>query len=197
MPTMPPDERVLCIPAAHLRAVGEFTDFRPADEAFRAALLDPTAFSYQPRSTCETDPTFLQLIPYVVLTCGDRVFHYRRGGSGTEARLRSKRSVGIGGHINDIDAGAADPFRAGMLRELAEEVDVVAASTEHFLGFLFDPGTPVGEVHLGVGSCRELDRPAVTPREAGIAECGFAPVAELLADRDQFETWSQLVLPAL
>jgi len=194
---MPPDERVLCIPAARLRAVGAFTGFRPADEAFRAALLNPAAFTYQPRSTCETDPAFLQLIPYVVLTCGGQVFHYRRGGSATEARLRAKRSVGLGGHINDADARAADPFRAGMIRELTEEVEVAAASTEHFLGFLFDPGTPVGEVHLGVVSYLELDRPAVTAREAGIAECGFAPVAELLADRDQFETWSQLVLPAL
>jgi len=194
---MPPDERVLCIPAARLRAVGAFTGFRPADEAFRAALLNPAAFTYQPRSTCETDPAFLQLIPYVVLTCGGQVFHYRRGGSATEARLRAKRSVGLGGHINDADARDADPFRAGMIRELTEEVEVAAASTEHFLGFLFDPGTPVGEVHLGVVSCLELDTPAVTAREAGIAECGFAPVAELLADRDQFETWSQLVLPAL
>ena len=121
---MTPDERVLCIPAAHFRAAGAFAGFRPADQAYRAALLDPAAFTYRPRSTCETDPAFKQLIPYVVLTCGDLVFHYRRGAGGTEARLRAKRSVGIGGHINDADAGAADPFRAGMLREVCEEIDI-------------------------------------------------------------------------
>lgn len=194
---MKTDERVLCIPEAHFRAVGFFTGFRPADELYRTALLDPTAFTYQPRSTCETDPGFKQLIPYVVLTCGNLVFHYRRGGSGTEARLRAKRSVGIGGHIADIDAGAVDPFRAGMLRELREEVDIGCERTEHPLGFIFDPGTPVGEVHLGVVYRFELDTPSVRAKEDGIADGGFAPVAELLADAGQFETWSQLVLAAL
>lgn len=191
------DERVLCIPEAHFRAVGFFTGFRPADEAYRAALLNPAAFTYQPRSTCETDPAFKQLIPYVVLTCGDLVFHYRRGGSGTEARLRAKRSVGIGGHIADIDAGAADPFRAGMLRELAEEIDIGSGFSEHFLGFIYDPSTPVGEVHLGVAYCFELEVAEAVAREDGIADGGFAPVAELLADAGQFETWSQLALAAL
>jgi predicted NUDIX family phosphoesterase len=159
--------------------------------------LNAAAFTYQPRSTCETDPAFKQLIPYVVLTCGDLVFHYRRGASGTEARLRAKRSVGIGGHINDSDAGSADPFRAGMLRELTEEVAVGSPSAEHFLGFLFDPSTPVGEVHLGVVYRYELDAPDVTAKEAGIAEGGFATVADLLAVAAEFETWSQLVLPGL
>lgn len=193
---MKADERVLCVPAAHLRAVGAFAGFRPADEAFRAALLDPAVFSYQPRSTCETDSAFLQLIPYVVLRCGDSVFHYRRGASGTEARLRAKRSVGLGGHISDADAGAADPYYAGMMRELTEEVDIASKYERQFLGVIFDPGTEVGKVHLGLVHLFWLDTPDVTAREAGIADGGFAAVAELLAAAE-FETWSQLVLAAL
>lgn len=194
---MKTDERILCIPAAHFRAVGFFTGFRPADEAYRAALLDRASFTYQPRSTCETDPAFKQLIPYVVLTCGDLVFHYRRGGSGTETRLRAKRSVGIGGHIAEVDSGAMDPFRAGMLRELREEVLIGCERTENPLGFIYDPSVAVGEVHLGVVYRFVLDTPSVTAREDGIAESGFAPIAELLATRDEFETWSQLVLAVL
>ena len=191
------DERVLCIPAAHFRAVGEFTGFRPADEVFRAALLDPAVFTYQPRSTCETDPAFLQLIPYVVLRCGDSVFHYRRGAGGTEARLRAKRSVGIGGHINDADAGAADPYCAGMMRELTEEADIASNYEQQFRGVIFDPSTEVGQVHLGLVHLFWLDTPAVAAKEAGIADGCFATVAELLADAAEFETWSQLVLAAL
>ncbi|HEX4608165.1 MAG TPA: phosphoesterase, partial [Urbifossiella sp.] len=93
---MPADECVLVIPAAHLRRAGAFTGFRPADEAYRAALLDPAAYSFRPRSEVETDPSFLQLIPYVVLRCGADVFHYRRGKAGTETRLTALRSVGVG-----------------------------------------------------------------------------------------------------
>ena len=195
---MPTDERVLCIPTAHFRAVGFFDGFRPAEAVDRAALLDPANFSFRPRSEVETDPAFKQLIPYVVLTCGNAVFHYRRGAAGTEQRLRAKRSVGIGGHISDADAaGSNDPYRAGMLRELAEEVAVESGFEESFLGVINDDATPVGRVHLGIVHRLELARPAATPREAGIADPGFAPLAVLLADRAGFETWSGLVLDEL
>lgn len=195
---MPTDERVLVIPAAHARAAGAFTGFRPADDAFRAALLDPAAFEFRPRSEVETDPSFLQLIPYVVLRCGGAVFHYRRGQAGTEARLAALRSVGVGGHISEADAaGGDDPYRTGMARELTEEVDIGCGYVERPLGFIHDPSTPVGEVHLGVVHVFELESPAARPREAALADAGFAPLAELLADRARFETWSRFVLDEL
>lgn len=195
---MPTDECVLCIPTAHFRAVGYFHGFRSADGAYLAALLDPARFCFRPRSSVETDPSFKQLIPYVALRCGTDIFYYRRGSTGTESRLRALRSVGIGGHISDADAaGAADPYRAGMLRELSEEVAVEAEYAERFLGFINDDSTPVGSVHLGVVHLFDLSAPAVTPRETGIAESGFAPLQQLLNDREQFETWSQFVLAEL
>lgn len=194
---MPTSERVLCIPQTQLLTAGAFTGFRPASEPFTAALLNPTGFTFRLRSEVETDPTFKQLIPYVVLRCGDRVFHYRRGGSGTEVRLHAKRSVGIGGHIADTDATKGDVYIAGMVRELNEEVDFGRHTAGRMIGFIYDPSTPVGEVHLGVVHVFELDEPNVTPREAAIADTGFATVEELLAKRDQFETWSQLVLEML
>ena len=194
---MPTDERVLVIPTAHLRAAGPFTGFRPADAAFRAALLDPAAFSFRPRSAVETDPSFLQLIPYVVLRCGADVFHYRRGKAGTETRLTALRSVGVGGHISEADAAGDDPYRTGMLRELAEEVEIGCGYAERPLGFIHDPSTPVGEVHLGVAHVFELDAPAARPREAALADAGFAPLRELAADRGRFETWSRFVLDEL
>jgi predicted NUDIX family phosphoesterase len=192
---MPTDERVLCIPTAHFTAVGYFHGFRRADDAYRAALLDPTAFAFRPRAEVETDPTFKQLIPYVVLRHGGELFHYRRGSAGTEARLRALRSVGIGGHISEADAaGGADPYRAGMLREVAEEVHVGGRYAERSLGFINDDETLVGRVHLGVVHLFELDSPDVTPREAALAGAGFAPVGELWAQRQEFETWSRFVL---
>src|SRR5437763_635534 len=122
---MPTDERVLVIPTERFRAAGYFHGFRRADDLFRAAILDPAAFRFRPRTEVETDPGFKQLIPYVVLRCGPDLFHYRRGAGGAEARLRALRSVGIGGHISEEDAaGGDDPYRTGMLRELAEEVEI-------------------------------------------------------------------------
>ena len=191
-------ERVLVIPTAHFQAVGYFHGFRRSDEAYRQALLDPRQFSFRARSEVETNPSFKQLIPYVVLRCGGEIFHYRRGGTGTEKRLASLRSVGIGGHISEADAaGEGDPYRNGMLRELAEEIEIGGPYREQLLGFINDDRTPVGIVHLGVVHVFDLEQTAAAAREEAIAESGFAPLAELTARSGEFETWSQFVLEAL
>lgn len=191
-------ERVLVIPESQFHSTGAFTGFRAYDAGYLANLLDAQHFSYRPRGEVETDPSFKQLIPYVALRCRGELFHYTRGGSGTEARLRALRSVGIGGHISLEDGPPdGDPYRAGMFRELAEEVAIGSPYRETCLGFIYDPSTPVGEVHLGIVHVLDLDRPLVQPREDAIAQAGFAPHASLLAERDQFETWSQLTLAAL
>jgi predicted NUDIX family phosphoesterase len=195
---MPTDERVLVIPTAHFREAGYFHGFRPADDAFLAAILNPAAFQFHPRSVVETDPGFKQLIPYVVLRHGDTLFHYRRGSAGSETRLRALRSVGIGGHISEADAaGGADVYYTGMLRELYEEVRIGCGFGDRFLGFINDDRTPVGRVHLGVVHVFDLDRPVAWSREDALADAGFAPLAELAASSDEFETWSQFVLAEL
>ncbi len=195
---MPMDERVLVIPTERFRAAGYFHGFKAADDGFCAAVLDPAAFQFRPRSEVETDPGFKQLIPYVVLMCGAELFHYRRGASGTEARLRALRSIGIGGHISEEDAaGGEDPYHTGMMRELMEEVLIGCGWSERFLGFINDDRTPVGSVHLGVVHLLELETPEVRSREDALADAGFAPLAELAARPDEFETWSQFVLTEL
>ncbi len=192
------DERVLCIPAAHFRNIGAFEGFRTADESYRAALLNASQFRFLPRSECETDPDWLQLIPYVVLMCGAQIFHYRRGASGTEARLRALRSIGIGGHISEADAaGGGDPYSIGMHREVSEEVAHAPVVGERLSGFIHDPRTPVGTVHLGVVHMWELAEPRATPKEAALAQAGFATLDVLVNEREQFETWSQFVFGVL
>ena len=195
---MPTDERVLGVPAARLATWGHFLGLRGATPVERGRLLDPARFEFRPRRECETDPGFVQLIPYVVLTCRGRVFHYRRGPAGTEARLTSLRSVGIGGHISEADAaGGGDPYLTGLHREVAEEVAITSAHAERFLGFLRDDRTPVGQVHLGVVHQWELAGEAVEPRESALAGAGWADLAACAAASAEFETWSQFVLAAL
>lgn len=191
-------ERVLGLETARFHRGGLFQGFRAFDADLFTFLLDPAHLEYRERRSAETDPSFKQLIPYVVLRWCDQAFHYRRGQSGAEARLRALRSIGIGGHISaDTDAGAADPYRAGMLREVAEEVDVRTRYRERLVGLINDDATPVGAVHLGVVHVFELDEPNVVPREDSIAAAGFARVSELQTHASEFETWSQSVLKAL
>ena len=43
----------------------------------------------------------------------------------------------------------------------------------------------------------DLEEPKIRPREKDMLETGFAPPEQLLAEIDQFETWSQICLKAL
>jgi predicted NUDIX family phosphoesterase len=191
-------ERVLVIPAARFETAGIFHGFRPFSEAYLRALLDPRYFSFRPRGEVETDPSFKQLIPYVVLRCRGEFFHYTRGSAGTEKRLQALRSIGIGGHISAEDEfPGGDLYRSGMLRELNEEIRIDSPYTERCLGFIYDGSTPVGEVHLGVVHLLDLEKPLVLPREEAIGDAGFATLDELERERGSFETWSQFAMAAL
>jgi predicted NUDIX family phosphoesterase len=189
------NERVLVVARELLDRIGPFQGFTPQVERYLPALLDPAVLQYLPRSHAETDPTFKQLIPYVVLRWRNQVYFYRRSASGTEARLRSLRSLGIGGHICFEDsAGSADPYRTGLLREVSEEVQLDSPYQEHSLGLINDDRTPVGQVHLGIVHVFDLAQPRVSRRDPALVEDGFAPVEELRQCVEQFETWSQLLL---
>ena len=188
-------ERVLVVPAALLREIGVFHGFCPDVDRYLPHLLDPRNLSFLARGLAETDPRFKQLIPYVVLRCGEQVFHYTRGASGTETRLQALASLGIGGHICAEDAAeTTDPYRAGMLREISEEIDLQSAYTERTIGLINDDTMPVGRVHLGIVHVFDLVEPKVFSREEALAGGAFAPVADLRLRRERFETWSQFLL---
>lgn len=188
------DERVLVVPAERLRAAGLFQGFTDRAGHYLPLLLDAAWMRFVPRPLAETDPSLKQLIPYAVLCHGGRVFHYARAGGG-EARLRAKRSIGLGGHINDVD-GLAGPeaYRAGLLRELGEEADLPGPWRERCIGLINDDATPVGQVHLGVVHLIELPSPGVRLREAALVAGGFATVGELRREAEAFESWSRFLL---
>ena len=191
-------ERVLVIPTAVFHAAGAFQGFSPNVAHYLPRLLDPRHFSYRPRAEVETDPSFKQLVPYVVLRWRDQVFHYTRGKRATETRLQALRSVGVGGHISSDDAGLFEtPYREAMLREVAEEVHLETTYAERCLGLLNDDSNPVGQVHLGVVHVFDLAEAKARRREQALTRAGFAPLAELRRQRDEFETWSQFVLDVL
>ncbi|TWU28171.1 phosphoesterase [Bythopirellula polymerisocia] len=204
MPTVA-EERVLVLPTSEFHTLGHFQGFSRDLSTYLPALLESQQLSYRPRSEMEQDPSFKQLIPYMVFRHTDAdgipcLFQYTRGGGQGEKRLHAKRSVGIGGHIStdDADAGTiADVYRVGMQRELAEEVALETAYTEECVGLINDDETPVGEVHLGVVHLFDLAEPLVSPREAEILNAGFRPICELLNELDDFESWSQIVVRAL
>ncbi len=195
-------ERVLVVPTQLLHQLGYFQGFTADVGRYLEALQDPRHASYRPRGEMEQDPSFKQLIPYVIFRHTDSsgrvsLFHYTRGTGQGEARLHRKRSIGIGGHICVDDAGTADPYGEGMRRELAEEVIIETEFREQCVGLINDDQTEVGKVHLGVVHLLDVERPQIRPREAEIVAAGFAPPEDLANAIGAFETWSQICLTAL
>ena len=195
-------EHILVVPTEVFHRLGYFQGFSGDTERYLRGLMDPAHTSYRPRAAMEQDPSFKQLIPYVIFRHRDaaggvQLFQYTRGKGQGEARLHAKRSIGIGGHISADDSAAASAYEEGMRRELEEEVAINTPYRSQMVGLINDDQTEVGKVHLGVVHLVDVERPAVQPRESEIIDAGFRPVPELLADIARFETWSQICLKAL
>jgi len=195
-------EHVLVVPTRVFHDLGHFQGFSRDTALYLEGLLKPEHMSYRPRAEMEQDPSFKQLIPYVVFRYTTEsgavlLFQYTRGKGQGEQRLHSKRSIGIGGHISSDDAAAQSVYDEGMRRELAEEVRIDTTYKAQLAGLINDDLTEVGKVHLGVVHIFDVETLNVYPRETEIIDAGFRPVRELLRDREQFETWSKICLEAL
>ncbi len=195
-------EHILVVPTRILHDAGYFQGFTPESDRYLERLLRPENLSYRPRDQMEEDPSFKQLIPYVILQYRDpdgrqSIFQYTRGKGQGEQRLHAKISVGIGGHIcsDDHDApGSSNPYLEGMRRELDEEILLDTPFSSRCVGLINDDETEVGKVHLGIVHVFDVQRPDVQPRERDILDSGFETVDELMQKLDRMESWSRICL---
>jgi predicted NUDIX family phosphoesterase len=191
-------ERVLVLPRDAVPGGCDFRGVRAAHgatlDALRAAVA--TDGRYLERPVAEDDPTHKQLIPYVVVRDGQRVFLMERTDAGGDRRLHGKASIGVGGHLNPVDEGE-DALMAGLRREWAEELVAGWPPDFQLVGLLNDDSNPVGAVHLGVVFMVEADGRAVDVREHDKLTGAFVPPEMVMAAWDRLETWSQLVASAL
>jgi predicted NUDIX family phosphoesterase len=200
---MSSEEQILVVPESVITAIGPLEGFCRDVDRFLGPILASDQLSFRPRGQMESDPSFKQLIPYVILQHTDdagcvRIFTYTRGSGQGESRLHAKRSIGIGGHISEEDAaGGSDPYLTGMRRELDEEVTIDCECTERRVGLIYDSTTDVGRVHLGVVHIFELAQQHVKANEDDISDGAFVTPEELKAQRDSLEVWSRLCLDSL
>jgi len=194
-------ENILVVRRALFDEIGAFQGFLSDAERYLNAFFEPGSAFFLPRPDAEQDPTHKQLIPYCVFIHAGKVLRYTRGGSSGEKRLAAKMSIGIGGHVNDIDTGGGEFTEAGYLaavhREISEELKINGSYTARIIGLINDDSNEVGRVHLGVVHLVELDTDDVTPGETAIAELAFVELSAVLGEVDRLETWSQIVARAM
>ena len=194
------DEQVLVVRRSFFDEIGSFQGLCASVGDYLPRFLLKENNFFAPRSTAEDDPSLKQIIPYAVFMHGGKILHYTRGAKSGEKRLVAKSSIGIGGHINDTDESLhfdQSTYHNAVRREISEELRLGGSFTERAVALINDDSTEVGSVHLGVVHIVDLENNDVRAGEKAIAELGFATREELLARREGFETWSQIVLDSL
>ncbi len=196
-----PAENVLVVRRGLFDELGSFHGLNFAPQKYLNAFLARGNNFFLPRAQAEQDPTHKQIIPYAIIAHGNTVLHYVRGKKAGEQRLVAKGSIGIGGHMNDTDeslfAWDKDAYRAGVEREVNEEITIDSPFEDRIVALLNDDTTEVGQVHLGIVHVFRLTEPKVQKREAMITNLAFLTRDELLARREALETWSQICVDSL
>ncbi|MFN8008172.1 MAG: hypothetical protein U0V70_14340 [Terriglobia bacterium] len=192
------DELVLAFPRTLFDEIGEFQGIEFNVNRYIPAILDKAICRFLPRALAETDPTYKQVIPYVLVQKGDTWLHYVRGKSSGEKRLVAKSSIGIGGHINPSDeslfGSGLDFYENAVQRELHEELKTDGTFRTRIVALLNDDSTAVGQVHLGIVHLCTLASETISKGEIGLTELAFLTPQQLLKRREQMETWSQICL---
>ena len=196
-------EHILVVPTERFHELGHFQGFSTDADRYLDGLLQGEWMSFRPRPEMEKDPSFKQLIPYLIieyiLDGEPQLFCYVRGSGQGESRLHAKWSIGVGGHISqeDADTASGDAYREGLNRELAEELVLETAFDESCVGMINDDESEVGRVHLGVVHRLRVETSDVRAREAEIEAAGFRSLSELHENLDRMETWSRICLESL
>ena len=196
-----PEENVLVVRRSLLDQLGNFHGLNFEPEKYLAALLSRGNNFFSPRVQAEDDPTYKQIIPYALLAFENKVLYYVRGKKAGEQRLVAKGSIGIGGHMNETDESLfalnEQAYRAGVEREVNEEINIDTQFEDRIVALLNDDTTEVGRVHLGIVHVFDLAEQKVEKREAMITNLAFLTRSELMARRESLESWSQICVDSL
>jgi len=199
----PPEENVLVVRRSLFDQLESFQGLNFKPQKYLDAFLSRGNNFFLPRPEAEINPAYKQIIPYALIAFEDKVAYYVRGKKAGEQRLVAKGSIGIGGHMaEDADrflwhSTDEDTYRAGVEREVNEEIKIDSPFEDRIVALLNDDTTEVGRVHLGIVHVFKLAEPKIEKREAMITGLTFLPKEELLARRETMERWSQICLDSL
>ena len=194
MPQHHHDEHILVVKRSHLLPNGDWHGLAAIDFDHYMHIIDHKK-EFHPRSLMETDPTYKQIIPYLVFTHNDTFFLMQRSSTASETRLQNKLTLGIGGHIRQEDIQENSLF-AWATREFHEEVSYSGNVTVQPLGILNDDSNDVGKVHIGFVLLLTGDSPDITIKSE-LKNGALVSLAECIMQKECMESWSQFVIDFL
>ena len=189
-------EQVLCVKREDIFPDGAWHGFVSTDlERYQKLIRE--RHSFRPRAEVEDDPSYQQIIPYIVFRHDGHYFLTHRLRASSEKRLRKQFSLGIGGHINPGDLMGGDPIMGGLKREWQEEVVYDGRFEARLIGFLNEDSSPVSKVHLGAVFLLDGDSPDIAIRETNKLAGELLTLDEMRIYYLGMESWSQIVYDQL
>jgi len=144
------EEKVLVVPAEIIFKEGRWHGLKQDNLDYYLDLIKNN-YQFKKRENVENDPSWQQIIPYIVFNYQNKFFIYKYLPKAGESRLVDTYQVGVGGHINQVDTNGKDILETGMMREWGEEVSYNGRILDKkFIGLLNDDSRPVETVHLGL-----------------------------------------------
>lgn len=193
-PVWQEDELILVVKRDDLFPQGAFSGMQKVNFDHYLDLIQKKK-EFMPRSHMETDPTYKQIIPYLIYSYQDRYFLMQRQAKATEQRLQSKYSLGIGGHIRQEDL-TTDSIFDWARREFHEEIDFKGNFEIEPLGILNDDSDAVGQVHVGFVFLLKGNSTAIkvhSELKSGV----LLSLEEIKDFHDRLENWSKIVFDYL
>jgi len=192
------NEMVLVFKTSILNELGDFQGINTDYEKYISKIINSKAYFFMPRREAEENPQYKQLIPYVIISCEDKILYYIRGKKTGEKRLNSLGSIGIGGHINYYDFSLfksdIEAYLSAVRREVDEEIEVKSDYKSKIIGVLNDDSNPVGKVHFGVIHLWKLKNPVVGKKEKEITKISFKTPSEIKKESAELESWSEICI---
>lgn len=181
-------------------------------KGFRTASTSPTVEWMKARritkaSDAEENLELKQIVSYGFIERGGEVFRVKRTGRANRPELKTKLSIGIGGHLEERDLEGSvcleDALKECLTRELSEELLIDERPEIELLGFINDESIPAGRQHLAAFHRVKLHRGSVRVRqevsdqEFGEASWGVVSPQRLFEEINKFDPWSQIIMESV
>ena len=173
MPNNKDDEQILVVKAETLFSKGKWQGLKTDNLDYYVDLIKNNC-EFKRRGDMENDPSWQQIIPYIIFSSGGKFFLYNYLKQAGEQRLRNDYIIGVGGHINKDDVAAfaegsgepkKDVLEAGRDRGWDEEISYNGNLEKKLVGILNDDRRPVEAVHLGLVYLYKGDSPNISVKE--------------------------------
>ena len=144
-------ERILVVPREKLFRDKKFTGFLLAGSFDFLKIIRENATFVERTEKLEKNVQLKQIIPYVIFLHDGKVFLYQRKSREMENRYAGLFSVGLGGHVKELErnGNVMETIEESMEREFEEEIEYDGKKQLEFAGYInFDFG--IHEVHFGL-----------------------------------------------